>query len=114
MNKSEVRGMISQTGSLRWRWFLAVVGGSLKRIIKRHSLNTEITSMATQPTTGQLIEVRITIESRNDYEYLVFEDFKPAGCEPVELKSGGIFEHGNWINRELRDEKVVNFLYSLP
>ena len=63
---------------------------------------------------GDLIEVKIMVESKNDYEYLVFEDFKPAGCEPMQLKSGGVFENGAWINREMRDEKVVNFLYSLP
>jgi uncharacterized protein YfaS (alpha-2-macroglobulin family) len=62
---------------------------------------------------GDLIEVKIMVEAKNDYEYLVFEDFKPAGCEPTELKSGGVFENGTWINRELRDEKVVNFLYNL-
>jgi uncharacterized protein YfaS (alpha-2-macroglobulin family) len=62
---------------------------------------------------GDLIEVKIVVESKNDYEYLVFEDFKPAGCEPVELKSGGVFENGTWLYREMRDEKVVNFLYNL-
>jgi uncharacterized protein YfaS (alpha-2-macroglobulin family) len=63
---------------------------------------------------GDLIEVKIVVDAKNDYEYLVFEDFKPAGCEPTDLKSGGVFENGTWINRELRDEKVVNFLYHLP
>jgi uncharacterized protein YfaS (alpha-2-macroglobulin family) len=63
---------------------------------------------------GDLIEVKIMVEAKNDYEYLVFEDFKPAGCEPTELKSGGVFQHGTWINRELRDEKVVSFFYHLP
>ena len=62
---------------------------------------------------GDLVEVKIMVEAKNDYEYLVFEDFKPAGFEPTELKSGGIYQHGTWINRELRDEKVVNFLYAL-
>ncbi len=63
---------------------------------------------------GDLIEVRIEVGSKNDYSYLVFEDFKPAGFEPVELKSGCSFEHGAWIYRELRDQKVVHFLSSLP
>jgi uncharacterized protein YfaS (alpha-2-macroglobulin family) len=63
---------------------------------------------------GELIEVKVVVEAKNDYEYLVFEDFKPAGCEPMELKSGGVFENGAWVYRELRDEKVVNFLYLLP
>jgi uncharacterized protein YfaS (alpha-2-macroglobulin family) len=63
---------------------------------------------------GDLIEVRLHIESRNDYSFLVFEDFKPAGFEPLELKSGCGFEHGAWVYRELRDEKVVHFLNWLP
>jgi hypothetical protein len=34
---------------------------------------------------GELIEVKIVVDAKNDYEYLVFEDFKPAGCEPTDL-----------------------------
>jgi len=64
-------------------------------------------------SSGDLVEVKIMIDSKNDYEYLVFEDWKPAGFEPTELKSGGFFEHGAWLNREFRDEKVVTFLYEL-
>jgi uncharacterized protein YfaS (alpha-2-macroglobulin family) len=63
---------------------------------------------------GELIEVRIAVDSKNDYSYLVFEDFKPAGMEAVALKSGGEYAHGTWMYRELRDEKVVHFLCSLP
>ncbi len=37
---------------------------------------------------GQRIEVVITIEAKNDYEYLVFEDLKPAGLEAVRIRSG--------------------------
>jgi alpha-2-macroglobulin len=37
---------------------------------------------------GSRIEVVLTLESKNDYEYLVFEDLKPAGFEAVELQSG--------------------------
>jgi len=59
---------------------------------------------------GDLVEVKIMVESKNDYEYLVFEDYKPAGFEPIALKSGGVYQHGSWWNRELRDEKIVNFL----
>jgi len=66
-----------------------------------------------QVTSGDLIEVKLTVESKNDYEYLVFEDFKPAGCEPEELKSGGEYKHGAYANKELRDEKVVFFLNRL-
>jgi hypothetical protein len=39
-------------------------------------------------TSGERVEVVLTIEAKNNYEYLVFEDLKPAGLEAVELRSG--------------------------
>ena len=63
---------------------------------------------------GDLIEVELLLESKNDYDYLAFEDLKPAGCEPVELRSGGREENGLWSQMELRDQKVAFFLSALP
>ncbi len=37
---------------------------------------------------GDRVETVLTIEAKNDYEYLVFEDLKPAGLEAVEVRSG--------------------------
>lgn len=37
---------------------------------------------------GDRIETVVTIEAKNNYEYLCFEDLKPAGFEAVEIKSG--------------------------
>jgi uncharacterized protein YfaS (alpha-2-macroglobulin family) len=37
---------------------------------------------------GERVQCLITVEAKNDYEYLMFEDLKPAGLEAVELKSG--------------------------
>jgi hypothetical protein len=37
---------------------------------------------------GERIEVILTVEAKNDYEYLVFEDLKPAGFEAVRIRSG--------------------------
>jgi uncharacterized protein YfaS (alpha-2-macroglobulin family) len=37
---------------------------------------------------GDLVEVELEIDSKNDYEYLIFEDMKAAGFEPVEVRSG--------------------------
>jgi uncharacterized protein YfaS (alpha-2-macroglobulin family) len=34
------------------------------------------------------VETVITIEAKNNYEYLLFEDLKPAGLEAVEVRSG--------------------------
>ncbi|MEM7227654.1 MAG: alpha-2-macroglobulin family protein [Planctomycetota bacterium] len=37
---------------------------------------------------GERVEVIVTVEAKNDYEYLVFEDLKPAGFEAVQVRSG--------------------------
>jgi alpha-2-macroglobulin len=39
-------------------------------------------------TSGERIETVLTIEAKNNYEYLVFEDLKPAGFEAVAVRSG--------------------------
>ncbi|MFO0898472.1 MAG: hypothetical protein U0836_13705 [Pirellulales bacterium] len=61
---------------------------------------------------GDLLEVELTIESKNDYEYLIFEDYKAAGCEPVEVQSG---YNGNDLGAyvEFRDERVAFFKQAL-
>ena len=90
---------------------------------------------------GERVETVLTIESKNNYEYLLFEDLKPAGLEAVEvrsgenlyakqLKSGAL--NGNkvalmsfnahsdftgqmrWVYQELRDRKVAMFIDHLP
>lgn len=50
---------------------------------------------------------------RQSYEYLAFEDPKPASCEPLQLRSGNAWDNGLWGNVELRDQKVVFFATSL-
>ena len=63
-------------------------------------------------TSGDLIEIELEIESKNDYEYLVFEDHKAAGCEPVEIQSGyNANSLGAYV--ELRDERVTFFVRRL-
>ncbi len=37
---------------------------------------------------GERIETVLTIEAKNNYEYLLFEDLKPAGFEAVAVRSG--------------------------
>ncbi len=39
-------------------------------------------------TSGERVQVVLTVEVKNDGEYLVFEDLKPAGFEAVKLRSG--------------------------
>jgi uncharacterized protein YfaS (alpha-2-macroglobulin family) len=61
---------------------------------------------------GELVEVELEIDSKNDYEYLVFEDYKAAGFEPVEVRSG---YNGNDLGAyvEFRDERVAFFARTL-
>jgi hypothetical protein len=58
---------------------------------------------------GDLIQVELRLTSKNEYEYLCFEDYKAAGFEPVEVRSGSRFGE-LCSNMELRDERVVFFL----
>jgi hypothetical protein len=57
---------------------------------------------------GDLVEIELAVDSKNDYEYLIFEDMKPAGFEPVDLRSG---YNGNDMGAyvEFRDNRVVFF-----
>lgn len=63
---------------------------------------------------GDKIEVELNLEAKNDYEYLAFEDFKPAGCEPVALRSGQGYAGGLCQNVELRDDRVAFFVSYMP
>ena len=59
---------------------------------------------------GDKIEVVLKITAKNTYDYLAFEDMKPAGCEPVEVRSGSRWAGGVCSHIEFRDEKVVFFV----
>jgi len=61
---------------------------------------------------GDLVEIELTIESKNDYEYIIFEDMKASGFEPVALRSG-YTANGMGAYMELRDERVTFFVRRL-
>jgi uncharacterized protein YfaS (alpha-2-macroglobulin family) len=90
---------------------------------------------------GERVEVVLTVEAKNNYEYLLFEDLKPAGLEAVQLRSGqslyirelksgaltdknvALMNFGSatdftgqsrWVYQELRDRKVALFIDRLP
>ncbi|HVQ37960.1 MAG TPA: MG2 domain-containing protein, partial [Pyrinomonadaceae bacterium] len=91
---------------------------------------------------GERVETVITIEAKNNYEYLLFEDLKPAGLEAVQLRSGenlyvkelksGALQSASkstlmnytsstdftgrtrWVYQELRDRKMAMFIDHLP
>lgn len=75
---------------------------------------------------GDRVEVVLTVEAKNHYEYLLFEDLKPAGLEAVQIRSGetvyvkelksdgGFTGRSRWVYQELRDRKVALFIDRLP
>ncbi len=89
-------------------------------------------------TSGDRVETVVTIEAKNNYEYLVFEDLKPAGLEAVAVRSGAevyarelkaaavraaapesrseadFTNRKRWVYQELRDRTVAMFLDRLP
>ena len=86
---------------------LLISNGQVKKMISTYVGENPV--LEEKMVNGE-IEVELTIEADNNYEYLVFEDMKPAGCEPVELRSGSTYAGGLVANMELRDEKVVFFV----
>jgi alpha-2-macroglobulin len=73
---------------------------------------TPITDLA-ELRSGDLVEVEFTVESKNDYEYIMLEDMKAAGFEPIEVRSG---YNGNELGAyvEYRDERVCLFASRMP
>ena len=88
-------------------------------------------------TSGERVDVVLTFEAKNHYEYIVLEDLKAAGLEAVEVRSGeAIYAReirasaqgrdpasrepqdytgrSRWVHQELRDRKVALFLDKLP
>jgi len=86
---------------------------------------------------GERVETVLTVEAKNNYEYLMFEDLKPAGFEAVEIRSGeNLFakelkqaairnpqstteesdytDRERWVYQELRDRQVALFVDHLP
>ena len=63
---------------------------------------------------GDIIEVVMTVKTKNDVEYLMLLDPKPAGCESRETASG--YARLGTVSgyREIGDEEIRLFLSSLP
>lgn len=64
-------------------------------------------------TSGDLVEIELTIDSKNDYEYLLFLDPKVAGFEPYNVRSGYL-DKGLHAFAEWRDDRSCLFVDRLP
>jgi uncharacterized protein YfaS (alpha-2-macroglobulin family) len=85
-------------------------GQALDQKIERFK-RAELANLAALKS-GDLVEVELEIDSKNDYEYLIFEDPKAAGFEPMLVRSGyNPNDMGAYM--ELRDDKVCFFVRQL-
>ena len=85
-------------------------GQAVKQRVEKYE-RQELPNLATLKS-GDLVEIELEIDSKNDYEYLIFEDKKAAGFEAVDLQSG---YNGNSLGAymELRDDRVSFFVRAL-
>jgi len=91
------------------------VSGSRGQVVAQQGLKYRRTELASGDAliSGDLVEVELSVESKNDYEYILIADHKPAGFEPVEVQSGWSYQ-GLTSFKEFRDEKVAFFVERLP
>ncbi|MGQ0635052.1 MAG: alpha-2-macroglobulin family protein [Planctomycetaceae bacterium] len=82
-------------------------GQALDQKVEKYE-REELANLATLKS-GDLVEIELEIDSKNDYEYLIFEDMKASGFEPQEVRSG-YGGDGLGAYMELRDEKVCFFV----
>ena len=59
---------------------------------------------------GDILEIRVDLDSKNDYEYILIEDRKGAGFEPLDGMSGWKNLGGGWAYVENREKKTAMFL----
>ncbi|MDD5198897.1 MAG: alpha-2-macroglobulin family protein [Terrimicrobiaceae bacterium] len=70
--------------------------------------------------TDQRVTVVLTLDAKNDLDYVLVEDLKPAGLEAVDVRSGGLVDAEGMngerlpVYCELRDRKVALFIRKLP
>jgi len=83
-----------------------VVGQRAEKYVRTELKNLSVVK------SGDLVEVELEIDSKNDYEYLIFEDPKAAGFEAMLVRSG---YNGNDMGAyvELRDDRVSFFVRAL-
>ncbi len=99
-------------------------------LLKGYELRKEPLNDGDEVRSGDRIEVVLTLDAKNDYEFMMIEDWKAAGLEAVELQSGLPLSareirperegdqrytgRTRWVYQELRDQKVACFINRLP
>jgi uncharacterized protein YfaS (alpha-2-macroglobulin family) len=92
-------------------------GIAVERAYYRAASNSGLVSTLLKETdtiaVGDTIEVVVKFKADQPYEYVAFEDWKPPGCESVDVQSGERWVGGQWANVEHWDDRVLFFLYRI-
>jgi uncharacterized protein YfaS (alpha-2-macroglobulin family) len=80
---------------------------------RREKYRRELLQSGREVKSGDLLEIELIVDSKNDYEHVVLTDPKAAGVEPFDVQSG-YNAQGLGAYVEVRDEKVNLFLRELP
>ncbi|MGE9297103.1 MAG: hypothetical protein ACQKBV_12525 [Puniceicoccales bacterium] len=103
----------------------------VKTLLDGYLSRTEALVSGGEVQSGDRIKVTITVEAKNNLEYLLIEDLKPAGFEAVALQSGAPLYarevrpdaladedrytgRQRWVYQELRDRQIACFADKLP
>lgn len=104
----------------------------IKTLLDGYTLKSDALTSGGTADSGDRIQAAITLEAKNNLEYVLIEDLKPAGFEAVELQSGGDLvarelrpgklDHETerytgrerWVYQELRDRQIACFIDKLP
>ncbi|MCK4667527.1 hypothetical protein KAU33_12300, partial [Candidatus Dependentiae bacterium] len=73
---------------------------------KNGNMKEKFTPLKEVVRSGQEIEVIIEVSADDQLEYIMIEDYIPAGCEIIDRKSGKSW----YSHKEFRDEKAVFFI----
>jgi uncharacterized protein YfaS (alpha-2-macroglobulin family) len=95
------------------RRYIRVDSGANDKAYTREGDEPTILATGDSLSIGDVVEVELTVSSSGNFEYMAFEDPKPAGCEPVRIRSGYGWGNGFASNVELRDSKVIFFVKRL-
>jgi uncharacterized protein YfaS (alpha-2-macroglobulin family) len=98
---------------------------SVPRLVKGVNVHRNLMKDGDDLQPGDTVEVRLLLEAKNHFEYVVFEDKRPAGCEAVQIRSGermfatkqtpdGTFRgQQTFVYQELRDQHAAFFITRL-
>jgi uncharacterized protein YfaS (alpha-2-macroglobulin family) len=93
----------------------ANAAGSRGQVVseRREKYRRELLASGSTVKSGDLLEIELIVDSKNDYEHIVLQDPKAAGVEPFDVQSGYNSE-GLSAYVELRDERINLFVRQLP